>query len=240
MFIKNIKLPGYLIVLLAIISCERAPEFSEVPTIGFESVKFGYNPFGQDSLIITINFEDGDGDLGITSEEAKSPPFHDATYFTATSPPEEIYNVDGISSDKLLRIGDSDTLPRFSCLNYRIFGRMVDDVPVLDTVYIQPNPKSKNFLVEFFIKQDDDTFKEFDFLEETCIPSSGRFAPLNTADHDRPLQGTLSYFFRAQNLRQFFGNNTIKMRLQIIDKGEHFSNVVESHEFTLDEILIID
>lgn len=240
MLFKNIRLAGFLSLFLLIASCERAPEFSEVPSITFESVQFGFNPFGQDSLVISVNFEDGDGDLGISSEEAKSPPFHDATYFSAAPPHDPIYNIDGISSDKLLRIGDLDSLPSFSCLNYRVLGRIVEGDAVLDTVYIQPNPKSKNFIVEFFIQDADGTFKEFDFLKETCIPSSGRFAPLNTADHDRPLQGTLSYFFRAQNLRQFFGNNTIKMRLQILDKREHFSNIVESPPFTLDEKLIIE
>ena len=239
MLLKNIKLTGYLLGLLVLVSCERAPEFSDVPSITFESVEFGFNPFGQDSLVISVNFEDGDGNLGISSEEAKSPPFHDATYFSATPPHDPIYNIDGISSEQLLKLGALDTLPAFSCINYRILGRVVDKEAVLDTVYIQRNPKSKNFIVEFFIQQDNGSFEEFSFLEETCIPASGRFSPLNTADHERPLQGTLSYFFRAQNLRQFFGNNVIKMRVQIIDKSENFSNVVESPEFTLDEILMI-
>lgn len=230
---------GTAVAALVTVSCERAPEFSEVPSISFESVQFGFNPQGQDSLIISVNFEDGDGDLGISSDEAKAPPFHDATYFYADPPHNPVYNLDGISSENLLQLGDLDTLPEYSCKDYRILGRIEDQVAVTDTVYIQPNPKSKNFTLHFYIKQSDGTFEEFDFLEETCIPASGRFARLNTADNDRPLQGTLSYFFRAQNLRQYFGNNIIKLTVQISDKAEHQSNVVESDEFTLDEILII-
>lgn len=230
-------LPGFILAIFAFFSCERAPEFSDVPKISYESVQFGFNPVGQDSLIISVNFEDGNGDLGISSNEG--PPFHEATYFSADPPHNPIYDIEGISSESLLRIGDLDTLPEYSCLNYRILGRIVDETAVTDTVYIQPNPRSKNFLVEFFIQQDDGSFKEFNFFEETCIPASGRFARLNTEDHDRPLQGTLSYFFRGQNLRQYFENNKIKMKIQITDKAGNYSNIIESDVFTLDEILII-
>lgn len=233
-------LPGFILAIFAFSSCERAPEFSDIPSITYESVKFGFNPVGQDSLIISVNFEDGDGNLGISSEEAKEPPFHEATYFSADPPHSPIYNIEGISSENLLRIGDLDTLPEYSCLDYRILGRVVDDNAVTDTVYIQTNPKSKNFIIEFLIQQEDGSFEEFNFFEETCIPASGRFARLNTEDHSRPLQGTLSYFFRAQNLRQYFGNNAFKMKIQIADKAGNYSNIVESPVFTLDQILIID
>lgn len=243
---KNLLFIGLAVAAFVTFSCERAPEFSEVPRISYESVQFGFNPQGQDSLIISVNFEDGDGNLGITSEEAKSPPFHEATYISADPPHDSIYNIDNISSENLLKYGDGDTLPEYNCVSYRELVRKENNIPVLDendqtiidTVYVVPNPKGKNFIVQFFIKQDDGTFEEFDFERETCISANGTIGKLNSADHERPLQGTLSYFYRAFNLRRYFGNNIIKMSVQLIDKKENESNIIETPEFTLDQILI--
>ena len=230
---------GWLAIImlsLPFFSCERAPEFSDTPKIDFEKVVFGESAV-QDSLRITISFEDGDGDLGISLEEASDYPFHVQTYFLADPPYSPVYNITGISPDKLLQYGDLDTLPAYNCIDYVTLAQVVDNQTKLDTVYVKPNPRNKNFVLKFFIKKGEN-FEEFDFLKETCIPSSGRFTRLNTSENDRPLQGTLSYSFRARNMRQYFDGNVLKLQIYIVDRGEHKSNVVESPEFTLDDILL--
>lgn len=218
---------------LSFFSCERPPELPYEPKISFSKVALKTDDAsGQDLLSITIFFEDGDGDLGLTSEKAKRPPFHENTYFLATPPYHPITDISGIPSDSLLRYGDLDSLPPFSCLNYTLMSGKTGE----DTVYIQPNPKGKNFIVKFFLKKEG-TFEEFNFLKETCIPSGGTFTQLNTADHDRPLRGNLTYTFRALSFYQFFDNYPIKLQIQIMDRAQHMSNVVESPEFILDDIL---
>src|SRR5690554_3596743 len=113
-------------------SCERPPEFSHEPKIAFTKVTFGEGGVNsQDSLSITIFFEDGDGDLGLTTEEAERPPFHENTYFSATPPYEPITNIDGIPRESLLKYGDLDSLPSYNCINYLI----VDDNAGRDTLY---------------------------------------------------------------------------------------------------------
>lgn len=243
MLLKNIKLTGFLLGLFVLVSCERAPEFSDVPKIEFNNVEFIFNAMGQDSLAISVNFEDGDGNLGISSEEKKKPPFHEKTYFSADPPYQKLYDVEKISPDQLLRIGDLDSLPEYNCSFYEIRSRTIKvgekNETVTDTVYALPNPKNKNFFLTFLIKEDDGNFREFNFSEETCITANGSFTKLNSEDHDRPLQGTLTYFYRTLDFRTYFGNNTIKIKVQIMDRNENFSNIVESPEFTLDEILKI-
>jgi hypothetical protein len=51
-------------VLLA--SCFNEPEFSNIPRIKFEGLYFGKSNIedNPDSLVLTLSFEDGDGDLG--------------------------------------------------------------------------------------------------------------------------------------------------------------------------------
>lgn len=231
-------IPIFLLGIVGLLSCERPPDFSVVPRISFENVTYEEVEGKQDSLNVTIYFEDGDGDLGVTSAEAKNPPFHSDTYFQAAPPHHPVYDLEGISTEFLLKIGDLDTLPPYNCVNYMEVRRILSkDSSVIDIVYRQPNPMGKNFRLKFFIKKDE-TFEEYNFMEETCIPSDGTFTRLNTADYDRPLQGNLTYAFRASNLKAYFGSYPIKLQVQITDRKGNLSNIAESPEFTLDEVLI--
>ena len=63
-------------LLLGVVSCIDTPNFDDTPSIQFNSIdKFTVpDPFSgpnarKDSVVITIDFEDGDGDLGISPEE---------------------------------------------------------------------------------------------------------------------------------------------------------------------------
>ena len=76
------------LVALGFTSCLSAPSYSNTPEISFESIKHDrYNINGSliDSVIITINFQDGDGDLGLTNTEATvapyTPKYYGANFF---------------------------------------------------------------------------------------------------------------------------------------------------------------
>jgi hypothetical protein len=65
-------------------SCFNPPEFPVVPKIEFNRVEFIENSSTAfDSLVIYIDFRDGDGDLGIDPENPKyiAYPFNDANFF---------------------------------------------------------------------------------------------------------------------------------------------------------------
>jgi hypothetical protein len=59
--------------------CLSAPSYSNTPEISFERIdRTRYNTTTGgivDSVFITINFQDGDGDLGLSNTEATSAPF---------------------------------------------------------------------------------------------------------------------------------------------------------------------
>ena len=57
-----------LIIFSFLFSCIEDNNVSDIPSISYESLEFkkSDNSFNQDSLIITINFIDGDGNLGLT------------------------------------------------------------------------------------------------------------------------------------------------------------------------------
>ncbi len=70
--------------------CHNPPEFPNEPTISYKNVEqYHFTEAGrpQDSLRIIIGFEDGDGDLGLTSDD-NQPPFNPAS---GTTPQGEYF-----------------------------------------------------------------------------------------------------------------------------------------------------
>ncbi len=61
--------------LTLIVSCTGLPDFSNTPSISYNNVRIItklagiYGTDKTDSLILSINYQDGDGDLGFTKEE---------------------------------------------------------------------------------------------------------------------------------------------------------------------------
>jgi hypothetical protein len=83
-----IALPVFL--SLGLSGCYKDPNFSNTPVISFKEIKkvtvtdaLG-NP-GVDSVIITIHFEDGDGNLGLTQAEVNADPWKGKNNFEVKS-----------------------------------------------------------------------------------------------------------------------------------------------------------
>ena len=66
-------------------SCLKAPDFPVEPTITFNSLKKTYVPpsvpgaTASDTLVFAVDFQDGDGDLGLDADDAKVPPYNAST-----------------------------------------------------------------------------------------------------------------------------------------------------------------
>jgi hypothetical protein len=80
---KIIKGLAVLFITLSFGSCFEPPEFSTVPEIDFVDVVFKERNAStrSDSLIVTLKFKDGDGDLGV---DASAPKFNDAPFNNLT------------------------------------------------------------------------------------------------------------------------------------------------------------
>ena len=65
----------FLITSLVLFSCVEDNNVSTIPVISYENLEFkkSINSFNQDSLILTINFIDGDGNLGLSNDENNYP-----------------------------------------------------------------------------------------------------------------------------------------------------------------------
>jgi len=219
----------FLLLFFSLIACKERPTFPVTPAISMNDFYFReIQGFTLDSLILKIQFEDGDGDLGLLSTE--------------TNPPYQLLDVVTDSNGDTVRYGDPGT-PPYNCLDYEIIRKeiSVDDslVVTADTIYVERNPYYYNFYLYFMIKNDDGTFREYNpALERNCAPPfHGRYFILNTQGDIRPLTGELQYSLLS-GFRLLFRNETIKLKIQIIDRAKHWSNIIETEEFEINDIIL--
>lgn len=230
-------------MLLGAAACYQAPEFPLEPEISFNDIQF-YDTPQQDSLVVTLNFQDGDGDLGLGGDENDMP--YNPFFFVENG------------SGGLLMLNSNDTMPPYtppySCVNYKV-GKISGNrfVPYLtsdyeasfpeqepDTLYTRPNPFADNFIVDFMVKENG-SFTHFSWIS---APSSGcgesqngRFMPLFDPEMaNKPLSGTLTYTMENYGFVPYFRNDTLKLRIRIIDRALNISNIIETPEFTLESI----
>lgn len=73
----------FVISVVLFSACFNPPEFNNSPTIEFEGISFGKSPNGNDSLVVSISFKDGDGDLGLSSSTGvdTDSPYHEVNFF---------------------------------------------------------------------------------------------------------------------------------------------------------------
>ncbi len=225
-----------LIVLSAVVlsACFKAPEFANIPSISFNKIIFkkGNSDFDPDSLILTVNFQDGDGDLGLRSKGVDTgPPYHDLWFFTK-------------SDGSLVTLADR-SLPGFDtllppyefpyyCINY--------DIVDSDTMYVEPNEFHFNIYVRYFVRKNG-IYTEFDWLtafDPVCGQSfNGRFPLLNSDPNKaRPLEGKLSYKMKSAGFELLFRQDTLRLDIYIIDRALNISNTISTPEFVLKDITV--
>ena len=116
---------------------------------------------------------------------------------------------------------------------------------VADTFYVTRNPNYYNIEVDFLVYDPThpeavDGYYEYDWVKNppdlnTCGQTfDSRFPVLS--ETDRALDGTLTYAMESRAFRKKFGNNILRLRVQIKDQALNLSNTVMSPPFTLDEI----
>jgi hypothetical protein len=217
---KSVNKIQYTVVFIALqlVSCHKPPELPIIPAIEFESVEFVKSD-GPDSLIVSIHFTDGDGDLGLTSDDIY--------------PPYEAYDVVLDENNDTIRYGSKPELPEYNPIDYVIL-RDEKGAPT-DTILVKINENHYNFFVRFFPKKDG-TYTEFDWRDKPYYQTfDGRFPLLNNSDKSRPLEGSLRYGMVSSGWLFLF-RDTLKIEIQIQDRALNKSNIAASKDFTLEGV----
>ncbi len=232
-----------LVIAVALDSCFKAPEFPNVPEIEYNNIIFRdvSDPAKADTLILTVNFKDGDGDLGLDDSETL-PPYNDKYYYRF--PDGKFLNYASKRTDPRY-----DTLPDFvtpyNCTNWDVINDPTSGKAV-DTLYFELNPDHYNFFVDFYIQQrinQKDTFLLYDWKNEFIYPNcqvngfNGRF-PILSKDLSQATaqEGKIRYAMKSVGFNVFFSIKVIKLRLYILDRALHKSNIIETPPFTLQSI----
>ena len=231
-------------ILILITSCNEAPEFPNTPKIEFNNIIFKDISGGEaDSLILYIDFQDGDGDLGLGTEEI-APPYNEKNYFSNKT--GDLFDFDNETVDDLMVLSNRstiDTLPSYfgdaKCLNW-------DENPDLfltngsqlnDTVYFQFNERHYNFLIDWFVDKGSG-FESFDWrLDIDCSTDyNGRFPYLKDTNKSKSLEGTIKYGMTSFGFKSIFQDYTLKLRIKILDRSGNYSNAIETPPFKLSDI----
>lgn len=236
------------VVLGAVSSCFVPPDFPTTPSIEFAEVFFRDVPSGADTLALRIRFQDGDGDVGLRPDEFTNsdnqPAYAQYFYFeegtnlklTTRNTTRKLVNFRSRRTVK-----GYDTLPAyvspFNCLNWELVYNTASPPRIVDTVYFQSNPNFNNIFVEFYTKNANGSFSEYDWKELFCVDFNGRLPRLQKEGvGSAPLEGTITYPMRSVGFLQAFGIRTLKLRVWIQDRALRRSNVIETPEFTLQNI----
>ncbi len=233
-------------------ACFNEPDYPAQPVISLRNVSFYQPASGTDSLVIQLDFTDGDGDMGIGGDENDTL-FNERFYFFQPAGQTDFRKVSNKDRrGRYLRYRDKFTDPRydtlpffikpFNCTNYEVLFSSANPPVPLDTLYTQTNPNYNNFFIEFYVRTGN-TFTKYDFNEVFTYPScelhgfNGRI-PILARDlsNPGPLRGVISYAMQSPAFDIIFGGSTLKLVMYVQDRSFRRSNVIETGEFTLAQI----
>jgi len=236
-----------LIVGSLLTSCFDPPQYSPIPVIEFDNIVFkDVSDPEADSLILTIRFKDGDGDLGLNTYELgcnqdQSICFNDKFYFKFANGTYITYKNYRINH----KTGVNDTLPAFikpaNCLKWDVTEKVTGK---LDTFYVKQNINYYNIFIEFWIKNDfpSGSYTQYKIEEQfghpLCANSfNGRFPVLSKdLNQKTPLDGTIRYSMQSVGFNLLFSLKTLNLKITIQDRLLHKSNTVQTGDFDLTKI----
>ncbi len=247
-------------------SCSAPDPFPITPRIEFNQLVYKEFENEPDSLILFIDFQDGDGDLGLNSDE-NDYPYQDFDFVvdedgrivtlgaTDTRPPYYRLAFDSGVPPQL--ISETDNRPPFSCDDYDLLFINDDrdvfvpkgtkrenidlDVFTEDTLYVVKNENRNNIFVDFYRKRNGnyefiDWKRAFD--ENGCgVDYNARFPIFDPKSVGSSLEGTIKYGMVSSGFFALIRTDTFKIKVKIKDRQLHTSNEVESGDLTLRGIL---
>lgn len=217
-----IKYPVIISLISILGSCIAPPDnFPSVPEISFKDIRFVPTD-GSDSLIVSVDFKDAEGDLGLNPTDINSP-FQPVDFIRDNSGRLIVYST------------RPPEAPSFNPIDWEI-NPIVNNERVMDTVWVRQNPNHNNIFIRFFIKRNG-IFQEFKWEAPPFFTTfNGRFPRIVNGIEEQPVEGTIEYAMMSFGWSSIFRNDTIRIEIEIQDRALNRSNMTASPEVTLNQI----
>lgn len=213
---------GIFFLLVVASSCINPPDnFPSVPKIVFQSIEY-VPTSGADSLIIGLDFQDAEGDLGLSATD-DNPPFQDVDFQRN-------------SKGDLITYGTRPAeAPSYNPIDWLV-DPIVNNQVVKDTIWVKQNPDQFNIFVRFYIKRNGQ-FTEFRWQDPPYYTTfNGRFPRILTTELGQAVEGNIRYGMLSSGWESIFRTDTIRVDVSIQDRALNRSNEVSSPEVTLKQI----
>jgi len=211
-----------LVTALGWTSCISPPDnFPSVPEIKFSTIEY-VQTGSQDSLMISVDFKDAEGDLGLSATDV-NPPFNplvfkrDATgnLITYSNRPAEA--------------------PSYNPIDWAV-DPIVNNTTVKDTIWVEVNEDYYNIFVRFYVKRNGQ-FTEFRWQDPPFYTTfNGRFPRILTNEEGQSVEGNIKYRMLSSGWESIFRTDTLRIDVEIQDRALNRSNQVSSPEVTLRQI----
>lgn len=211
-----------LLAALGWTSCISPPEnYPSVPEIEFSTIEF-VQTSSQDSLMISVDFKDAEGDLGLSATDV-DPPFHPLTF-----------KRDGAGN--LITYGNRPPeAPSYNPIDWEV-DPLVNNVEVKDTIWVEQNENQYNIFVRFYVKRNGQ-FTEFRWQDPPFYTTfNGRFPRILTTTEGQAVEGNIKYRMLSSGWESIFRTDTLRIDVEIQDRALNRSNQVSSPEVTLRQI----
>lgn len=184
---KALAIFSFFSILLG--SCFETPDFPDTPQIGYVDIAYFKvpKPFAErkDSLVLTINFQDGDGDIGLDAQ-INTEPFNPVFYYQTNAAGELVPIVP--SQEEVTLVNKRVTPPKpyevtldvfnvNSSTDDLVFSRTIDNPLYSDLPPFQPRPcvnyeTRKQFMVRY---ADREVLHEFSQIDTTLTVDTVKY-----------------------------------------------------------------
>lgn|SRR5690606_26363634 len=211
-----------LVTALGWTSCISPPDnFPSVPEIKFSTIEY-VQTGSQDSLMISVDFKDAEGDLGLSATDV-NPPFNPLVFkrdaagnlITYSNRPAEA--------------------PSYNPIDWAV-DPIVNNTTVKDTIWVEVNEDYYNIFVRFYVKRNGQ-FTEFRWQDPPFYTTfNGRFPRILTNEEGQSVEGNIKYRMLSSGWESIFRTDTLRIDVEIQDRALNRSNQVSSPEVTLRQI----
>ena len=210
------------------------PEFSPIPFIELDKVEIKLGEDNRDTISITVNYQDGDANLGLDRRAADNDTLFQEVYYITT-------DQDTVSTlnDKVIRFGAPDQ-PEFNIWDWHVdfdYGQQQ-----YDTLRVVYNENYYNIYLDMYVKKPGEEYEKIDFeqLNRPFGVFNAIFPPITNQPLTNPgspyiivpeslYNGKLTYnLINSFRFAFDLGKDTFKFRLFIKDRALNKSNVIET------------